>query len=133
MDATDYWPMAQEYSVWNAAIVSLDFWTADLDPVTLGRATECVYTTFFYSPFSHTLQQLSDDMLFGCFVITLNAAFTQQLALADEGFESSMDSNGLPTPLRKMPRVHHISSLEHASFNPEPVMPPQTPHRPVCR
>ena len=40
MDATDYWPMAREYSIWNAAIASLQFWTADLDPVTLGRATE---------------------------------------------------------------------------------------------
>ena len=49
MDATDYWPMAREYSIWNAAIASLQFWTADLDPVTLGRATEHVYTIFFHS------------------------------------------------------------------------------------
>ena len=50
MDTADYWLMAREYSIWNAAIASLQFWTEDLDPVTLGRATECVYTTFFYSP-----------------------------------------------------------------------------------
>ena len=55
LDATDYWLMACEYSVWNAVIVSLDFWTADLDPITLGRATEHVYTTFFYTPSSHAL------------------------------------------------------------------------------
>ena len=46
MDATDYWPMAREYSVWNATIASLQFWTADLDPVTLGRATEQVTPHF---------------------------------------------------------------------------------------
>ena len=40
MDAADYWPIAREYSIWNAAIASLQFWTADLNPVTLGRATE---------------------------------------------------------------------------------------------
>ena len=55
MDTADYWLMAQEYSIWNATIASLQFWTEDLDPVTLGRATECVNTTFFYTPTSHTL------------------------------------------------------------------------------
>ena len=46
MDVADYWPIVREYSIWNAAIASLQFWTADLYPVTLGRATEHVYTTF---------------------------------------------------------------------------------------
>ena len=55
------------------------------DPVTLGRATEHVYTTFFYLSMSHTLHQQSDETLFGHFVIALNAAFDQQLLLADEG------------------------------------------------
>ena len=75
MDAADYCPMAREYSIWNATIASLQFWTADLDPVILGRAMELVYTTFFYSSSSHTLCQQSDEIIFGCFVITLNAAF----------------------------------------------------------
>ena len=83
MDAADYWLMAKEYSIWNAAIASLKLWTADLDPVTLGRATERVYTTFFYSPLSHTLHQQSEEILFGHFVIALNAAFDQRLLLAD--------------------------------------------------
>ena len=103
MDAADYWLMAREYSIWNATIASLQFWTEDLDPVTLGRATEHVYTTFFYSPSSHTLHQQSDEILFGCFVITLNAAFDQQLSLADEGYKSGSDTIDLPTPLRKTP------------------------------
>ena len=75
MNITDYWPMAREYSIWNATIASLQFWTADLDPVTLGMATEEVYSAFFYSTSTHTLHQQSDKILFGCFVITLNATF----------------------------------------------------------
>ena len=64
------------------------------------------------------LCQLSEDVLFGCFVIALNAAFTQQLSLADEGYESDADTVDLPTPLRKTSCIHHVSSMEHASFNP---------------
>ena len=123
MDAPDYWLMAREYSIWNAAITSLQFWTAVLDPFTLGRATEQVYTTFFYSSSNHTLHQQSDEILFGCFVITQNAAFDQQLLLADEGYESVSDTINLPTLLRKTPRIHHVSSMEHASFNPALVTP----------
>ena len=112
------------------------FWTEDLDPVTLGRTAEHVYTTFFYSPSCHTLCQQSDETLFGCFVIALNAAFDQQLSLADEGYESGSDTIDLPTPLRKTPCIQHVSSMEHTSFNPIPTTPcstPQTPPRPVCR
>ena len=123
MDTTDYWLMAREYSIWNATIASLQFWTTVLDPVTLGRATEKVYTTFFYSTSAHTFCQQSDKILFGHFVIALNATFDWQLSLADEGYESSSDTNDLPTLLRKTPRIHHVSSIEHALFDPEPVMP----------
>ena len=136
MDTADYWLMAREYSIWNAAIASLHFWTEDLNPVTLGRATECVYTTFFYSPMSHTLCQQSDEALFGHFVIVVNVAFDQPLSLADESYESGSDTINLPTPLQKTPCIHHISSMEHASFNPVLTIPcstPQTPPRPVCR
>ena len=136
MDTRDYWPMAREYSIWNATIASLQFCTADLDPVTLCRATEQVYTTFFYSSSSHTLHQQSDEILFGHFVIALNAAFDQQLSLADEGYESGSDTVDVPTPLRKTPRIHHVFSMKHASFDPAPVTPqnmPWTPPRPVCR
>ena len=110
MNTADYWLIAREYSLWNAAITSLQFWTEDLDLVTLGRATEHVYTTFFYSPSSHTLHLQSDEILFGFFVITLNAAFDQQLSLVDEGYKSGSDTINLPTPLRKTPRIHHVSS-----------------------
>ena len=30
MDATDYWPFAREYSIWNTAVAALQFWMADL-------------------------------------------------------------------------------------------------------
>ena len=144
METAEYWPMAQEYSIWNAAIGSLHFWAEDLNPVTLGIASECIYTTFFWTPTSHMLCQQSEDVLFGCFVIALNAAFTQQLSLADEGYESGSDTADLPTPLQKTPHIHHVSSIEHASFNPvhttphntipmTPCSSPQTPTRPVCQ
>ena len=123
MDAADYWLMAREYSIWNAAIASLQFWTADLDPVTLGRATDQVYTTFFHISSSHTLCQQSDEILFGHFLIALNAAFDQQLSLADEGYESGSDTVDLPTPLKKTPRILHVFSMEHAAFNQAPVTP----------
>ena len=136
MYATDYRPVAREYSIWNATIASLLFWTDDLDPVTLGRATEHVYTTFFYSPSSHTLCQQSNEILFGCFVIALDAAFDQQLSLTDEGYKCGSDTIDLPTPLRKTPRIHHVSSMEHTSFDPAPTTPCSTPQmslKPVCR
>ena len=84
METAEYWLMACKYAIWNATIASLQFWAEDLDLITPGIASECVYTTFFWTPTSHTLCQLSEDVLFGCFVIVLNAAFTQQLSLADE-------------------------------------------------
>ena len=109
--------MAQKYSIWNAAIASLQFWTEDLAPATLGKASEHVYYYFFWTPISHTLHQLPEETLFGCFVLALNAAFMQQLSLQDEGYNS--DSNeDVPTPLRTVPHIHHIFSLEHVSFNP---------------
>ena len=142
METAEYLLMAQEYTIWNTPIVSLQFWVEDLDPITLGIASECVYTTFFWTPTSHTLRQLSEDVLFGHFVIALNAAFTQQLSLADEGYKSGSYTVDLPTPLRKTPRIHHVSSMEHASFHPAHTTPcssvtitphsPQTPTRPVC-
>ena len=136
MNIADYWPMVREYSMWNTTIASLQFWTADLDPITLGRATEEVYSTFFYSTSTHTLHQQSDKILFDCLMIALNAAFDQPLSLADEDYESGSDTINLPTSIRKMPGIHHVSSIEHASFDPEPLTPwntSQTPPWLVCR
>ena len=48
----------------------------------------------------------------------------RQLSLQDEGYDSGSNED-VPTPLRTMPRIHHVSSLENASFNPAH----STPHR----
>ena len=143
METAECWPMVHEYAIWNATIASLQLWAEDLDPITLGIASEGIYTTFFWTPTSHTLNQLSEDVFFGCFVIALNAAFTQELSLADEGYKSGSNTADLHTPLQKTPYVHHMSSMEHASFNLACTTPrstatitycssPQTPTRPVC-
>ena len=119
MNTADYWPMAREYSIWNATIASLQFWMEALNPITLGRATECVYNTFFYSSMSHALHQQSNETLFGHFVIALNAAFDQQLVLADEGYESGSDTFNLPTPLRKTFITFPVWNMLHSiQFSP---------------
>ena len=73
LQITGWWHKNIPYGM--PAIASLQFWTEDLNPVTLGRATESIYTTFFYTSTSHILCQQSDETLFGCFVIALNEAF----------------------------------------------------------
>ena len=75
MDPIDYWPMAREYSVWNAAVVALQFWTAELEVQILSSAIEQVYNAFFYSTSMHLLCHQSDEILFGHFVTTLNATY----------------------------------------------------------
>ena len=49
MDATEYWPFAHKFSIWNASVTALQFWTDDLDPQMLSDTIERVYTAFFYS------------------------------------------------------------------------------------
>ena len=121
---------------------SLQFWAEDLNPVTIGTASEHVYTHFFWTSTSHTLCQLLEEALFGHSVLALNSAFTPQLSLADEGYESGSNED-IPTPLHKTTCIHHVSSMEHASFDPThttPCCPANTPcydtqHsplRPVC-
>ena len=46
MDPIHYWLMAREYSIWNAAIAALQFWTADLKAHILSSAFEQVYNAF---------------------------------------------------------------------------------------
>ena len=53
MNVTDYWPLAREYSIWNATVAALQFWTADLEAHVLSSTIEQVYTAFFYTT-SHT-------------------------------------------------------------------------------
>ena len=83
MDATDYWPFAWEYSIWNAAITALQFWTADLDPLTLSNAIERVYTAFFGCGSAHHLLYTEEEIIFSHFMTILNDAFEWELALED--------------------------------------------------
>ena len=126
--------MAREYSIWNSEVAALNFWTADLEAHVLGSAIEEVY--ILLTPSAHTLCQISDEILFGHFVTMLNAAFKQQLALEDKGYESSLENYKVSTPLRRTSRIHHVSSIKNASFDPVPVTPCSTRQyclRPVCR
>ena len=66
----------------------------------------------------HLLCQQSEEVLFGCFVTTLNAAFESKLSLEDKGYESGSENFNIPTPLRHNPRIHHVSSDDNTSFNP---------------
>ena len=99
MNVTDYWSMAREYSVWNATVAALQIWTADLKAYVLSSTIEQVYNAFFYSTSMHLLCQQSDEVLFGHFVTTLNAAFESKLMLEDEGYKSGNENFNIPTPL----------------------------------
>ena len=52
-----------------------------------------------------------------------------KLALEYDGYESSSKNINIPTPLRRTSKIHHISSVENASFDPEPVTPHSTSTR----
>ena len=126
MGPVDYWLMAREYSIWNATVAALQFWTADLEAHMLSSTIEQVYNAFFYSTSTHLLHQQSDEILLSHFVITLNATFESKLALEDKGYESGSENFNIPNPLRWTSKIHHISSAENASFDPDPVAPCST-------
>ena len=44
-------------------------------------------------------------------------------ALEDEGYENGSENFNIPTPLRRTSKIHHVSSVENASFDPDPVIP----------
>ena len=121
MNAANYWLMAREYSIWNAAVAALQFWTADLKAHILSSTIEQVYNALLYSTSTHLLCQQSDEILFSHFMTTLNAAFESKLALEDEGYESGSENFNIPTPLRRTSKIHHISSAENVFFDPNSV------------
>ena len=129
MKTADYWPMAREYSIWNTTVAALQFWTADLEVYVLSSTTEQDYNAFFYSPSTHLLCQQSGEILFGCFVTTKILHLESKLALDDEGYESGSGNFNIPTPLRRTSKIHHVSSVENASFDPDAVTPCNTDTR----
>ena len=70
----------------------------------------------------HLLCQQSIEVLFSCFVTTLNAAFESKLTLEDKSYESGSENFNIPTPLRCTARIYHVSSDDNISFD------PTTPH-----
>ena len=109
MNVSDYWPMAREYSIWNATVAALQSWTTDLKTHVLSSTIEQVYIAFFYPTSTHLQCQQSDEVLFGCFVTTLNAAYENKLMLEDKGYESGSENINIPTPIRRTSRNHHVS------------------------
>ena len=105
MGAMHYWPFAWEYSIWNATVTALQFWTADLKPHVLSNAIEWVYTAFLHS---HSTQQLPEEILFNHFMTTLNDTFEIKLTQEDEGYDSRSESLNIPTPLRRAPWKYHF-------------------------
>ena len=118
MNVADYWPMAIEYLIWHTAVATLQFWTADLKAHVLSNAIEQVYNALFYTTSMHVLHQQSEEVLFGHFVTTLNAAFESKLTLEDEGYESRSENFNIPTPLRCTSGILHVSSDDNTSFDP---------------
>ena len=103
MIVTEYKLLAREYSIWNATVAPLQFWTADLEGHVLSSAIEQVYNTFFYTTSMHLLCQLFEEVLFGCFVTMLNAVFESKLTLEDEGYESESEISTYPLPPDELP------------------------------
>ena len=97
---------------------SIAIWTADVKAHVLSSATEQVYNAFFYTTSMHLLCQQSEEVLFGHFMTMLNAASDSKLALEDEGYESGSENFNIPTPLRCIPRIHHVSSDETSPLTP---------------
>ena len=46
MNVTDYWPVSRKYSVCNATVAALQFWTADLKAHVLSSTIEQVYNAY---------------------------------------------------------------------------------------
>ena len=111
---------------------SLIISTADLEAHMLGSTIEQVYNTFFNSTSMHLLCQQPDEVLFGHFMTTLNATFESKISLEDEGYESGSENFNIPTKLRRRSKIHHISSVEHESFDPDPVTQCSTGTRKSC-
>ena len=118
MNATQYWPFAREYSIWNIAVTALQIWMADLDPQTYSNAIEWVYTALFCSNSAQQLKTISEEVLFGHFVSTLNNTFERELTLRDKEYKSGSESLNIPTPLHRMSCLYCISVSENSSFRP---------------
>ena len=128
MDATHYWPFAREYSIWNTTVTALQFWMADLEPHILSNAIEQVYTAFFCSNSAQQLWNRSEEIIFGCFVTTLNDVFEWEIVWEGEGYENGSKSLNIHTPLQRAPFLYHVSTSDNLSFDPATPLTTVLPH-----
>ena len=75
MNASEYLLIAHEFSIWNASVAVLKFWTEELDPQTISTTINRVYTAFFNSDSAQHLLHVEKEVLFSHFMKTLNGAF----------------------------------------------------------
>ena len=115
MDTTHFWLFAREYSVWNATVTALQFWTADLEPHILSDAIEWIYAAFFCNHSGQQLWNQPEEIIFGGFMTTLNDVFEWELALEDKGYESGSESLNISTPLCRTLHLYHLSGSENLS------------------
>ena len=101
----------------------------DLKQNILSVAIGRVYMAFFYSESSQQLCTSSDEILFSCFMTTLNDAFECELAQDDEGYESGSENSNIPTPLCRAPHLYHVSTCDNLSLGPV-TLKAHSPHRP---
>ena len=63
------------------------------------------------------MHNLPEEILFGHFMTTVNNPLEMELTWDKEGYESGTESLNIPTPLRRVPRLYHVSMMEDISFN----------------
>ena len=133
MDASQYWPFAWEYSIWNATVAAQQFWIADHEPHIFSNAIDWAYAAFFHSDFTQQIWNLPEEILFSHVVTTLNDAFQTELAQEDEGYESWSESFNIST----LSAEHQEDlSLNPANFGQSPTTPEHheesSPHSHRC-
>ena len=89
---------------------------ADLEPHVLNHTIDQVIAVFFYGDHAQQLPNLP-EVLFGCFVTTLNDAFEVELAQEDKGYESGTEDHYIPTPLIRNLRICHVCMRDDFPFN----------------
>ena len=73
---------------------------------------------FFCRNSVQQLWNLTEEILYGCFVITLNGTFQKELTQEDDGNESRRNSLSILTPLKRAPQIYHVSTSVNLSFDP---------------
>ena len=132
MNATDYWPLARGYSVWDATVATYSFGQLILNlNSSVAPLNESTLLLLYYL---HALLCNQPEVLFDNFVTTLNATFERTLSRRCRIWEWQQKFQYIHS-LRWTSRDHHVSSNENISFNPSTphtTVTSQLNHKPVC-